>query len=266
MKNRWLPASFFFLLASSISLPSFPQHPHPSTPAPQHNSKSDWHYYQTHGHKSEKWNSLVEAGFDTFESGNLDTAQNFLQRAQALGCKDGLVLFTLAQIIEAKGNLRGALDLYTQLKPVMEKQYTPYPETKSLSEHIAGIYYQLERYDDALPLYLEAIQKQGENFIRLYLVGQIYRIQEKPKEAIGFFEKALNFSPPPEAFAMKRLAQVELMRLYYAANLLEKCVEVVNAILNEDHAHPEALRLRDQIRLKAYQEKERKSWEKMLNK
>lgn len=258
------PLIFFIFFAFLIALPTFPQPQHINTSTHQHNSKSDWSYYQKQGHKSEKWDSLVEAGFDTFESGNLDTAQNFLQRAQALGCKDGLVLFTLARIIEAKGNLRGALELYTQLKPVMEKQYAAHPETKALSEHIAGIYYQLERYDNALPLYLEAIQKQGKNFIRLYLVGQIYRLQEKPKEAIGFFEKALNFSPPPEAFAMKRLAQVELMRLYYVNNLLEKCVEVVNAILNEEPTHPEALHLRDQIRLKAYQEKERKSWEKML--
>lgn len=229
-------------------------------------AKSDWEFYQKHGTTSAKWDSLLEAGFDTFESGNLDTAQNFLQRAQALGCKDGLVLFTLARIIEAKGNLRGALELYTQLKGVMEKQYAAHPETKVLSEHIAGIYYQLERYDDALPLYLEAIQKQGENFIRLYLVGQIYRIQEKPKEAIGFFEKALNFSPPPEAFAMKRLAQVELMRLYYATNDLEKAAQMIDVILQAQPNHPEALHLRDQIRMKAYQEKERKSWEKMLNK
>ena len=229
-------------------------------------AKSDWDFYQKQGHTGPKWDSLVEAGLETFESGNLDTAQNFLQRATALGCQDGLVQLKLAQIIEAKGNLKGALEAYLKLKPLMEQKYPKYPQTQELADHLGRLYYQLEKYDQALPFFLEAIQGQGENFLRLYLAGQIYRMQEKKSEAIGFFEKALTHQPPPESPGpMILLASLELMRLYFATEQSEKALQTAEVILETDPANAEAIQIRDEVRRAKYKEEERKTWERVLN-
>lgn len=208
----------------------------------------------------------MEAGFETFEGDNLDTAQNFLQRAVALGCQDALVLLKLAQIIEARGNLKGSLEIYLQLKPVLEEKYPKHPQAKAMAEQVGRLYFGLEQYDKALPFLLEAIQKQGENFLRLYLAGQIYRMQEKNAEAIGYFEKALTHKiPPGSPPQMILLASLELMRLYFATDQFDKALETANAVLENDPANAEAQNLRDQIRREKYKQEERKTWEKILN-
>ncbi|MBI4125473.1 MAG: tetratricopeptide repeat protein [Deltaproteobacteria bacterium] len=229
-------------------------------------AKSDWDFYQKYGHTSAKWDSLVEAGLETFDGGNLDTAQNFLQRAAALGCKDGLVQLKLAQIIEAKGNLSGAAETILKLKPLLDQQYPKYPQTRDLAGHLGRLYYQLEKYDKALPFFLEAIEKQGENFLFLYLAGQIYRMQEKKAEAITFFEKALQQKPSPESPGpMVLLASLELMRLYFAAEQFDKALQTAEAVLDADPAIAEAQNIRDEIRRAKYKEKEHKTWERILN-
>lgn len=230
-------------------------------------AKSDWDFYQKYGERGPAWDPLVEAGLETFASGNLDTAQNFLQRAATLGCPDALVRLKLAQIIEEKGNLKGALDIYLKLKPVMEQKYPKYPQTEALSEHLGRLYYQLEKYDQALPLFLEAMQRQGENFQRLFLAGQIYRMQENNTEAITFFEKALTHKPPADSPAqMILLTKLELMRLYFNAGQSDKALELADALLDADPANPQALQIRDEIRRAKYKEQERKTWERILNK
>ncbi len=246
---------FFLTLFLTTSAPSFAKTP-----------TSDWASYQQHGHKSPKWDSLVEAGFDTFEGDNAETSLNFLKRAMALGCKDGLVFYKSALIIESAGNLRGALDILEKAEPLLRSRYKEHPATRELSEHLGKIYYQLNRYGEAREKLLEAIAQEGEDFLKLYLVGQIYRMDQKPNEAIGFFEKALAHPVPKESpGGMKRLAQLELMRLYFEAGLFDQSLAMAETILQEEPANPAAVSFRDKIRQKQFQQHEKERWKKMLD-
>lgn len=176
-----------------------------------------------------------------------------------------MVFYKLDLIIESGGNLRGALETLDKAVPLMKSQYKEHPATKKLPEHLGNIYYQLGRYDEALPQFLEAIETDGENFLRLYLAGQIYRMQQNPKEAIPYFEKALTH-PLPQGVpsGMKRLAQIELMKLYFDAGALDQSLAMANEILKEEPMNPAAISTRDKIAQKRFQEKERETWKKVL--
>ena len=228
---------------------------------------SDWNTYQKFGNHSAKWDSLVEAGFDTFEGGNTETAVNFLKRALSLGCQDGLVFYKLALIVESSGNLKGALEMLEKGSPLLQKNYSKLPATAELPEHLGSIYYQLGRYDEALVKFQEAIKVQGENFLRLYLVGQIYRMEQKSTEAISAFEKSLQYEAPKSpAPNFKQLAQIELIHLYSDAKNFDKVLEIANAILKDDPSNPTAISTRDNIQHQRTKDKERESWKKMFSK
>lgn len=227
-------------------------------------SPSDWSLYQKHGTTSPKWDALIEAGFDAFDGANTETAISFFKRALSLGCQDGLVFYKLALVIESGGNLKGTLETLQKAAPLLQKNYPNHPATFTLSEHLGNIYYELGRYDEALPKFLEAIEKQGDNFLRNYLVGQILRMGQRQKEAIPYFEKGLGFPPPKEAPNMKLLAELELVKLYFDTNDLDKALAMANAILKDDPTNAVAISYRDTINHKRAKEKERKTMDKFL--
>ncbi len=234
--------------------------------------KSDWEYYQKMGHTSAKWDPLVEAGLDALDSGNLDTGVNFLERAKGAGCKDGLVLYRLALVKELQGHIEEAVKMLQNAEPLLRNRYTKYPATLNLSEHVGRLYYQLGKYEEALPQYLASIRQQGENFFRLYLVGQMYRMKNQPKEAIAYFEKSLKQpvtlseveGQPVEFGPLKKLARLELMQLYFSAKDYDKAQEMANQILAEDPQNPAAISIRDQIGQMKYKEKERSILKKII--
>ena len=225
--------------------------------------KSDWEYYQKGGHKDPKWDALVEAGFGAFDSSNFDTAINFMERAKALGCKDGLLLYKLATYTELLGNTKDAITLLKEAEPILRNRYPKHPATIQLSEHLAGLYYQAGKYDDALPEYLSAIRTQGENFLRLYLVGQMYRMKKDTKNAIPYFENALK---QPEQNSLRPLAQIELIKLYFDDKSFDKSLAMANQILEQDPQNPIALSYRDEIAHRKTQEKEREVMKRIIEK
>jgi len=132
---------------------------------------------------------------------------------------------------------------------------------------MAGLYYQMNRFDEALAKYLEAIQIDGENFLRSYLAGQIYRMKGEVGNAITFFEKSLEQDPPIQAPGnMKLMAMVELVKLYGQAEQEEKVLELSEKILKLDPNNRMAFKFRDQILHKQRTLQQKKKWKNILDK
>lgn len=249
-----LSSVFCVLSISAISFGSDPQ-------------LTDWAAYQKSGHTSPKWDPFVEAGFEALDGGNLDTGVNFLERAKGAGCKDGLVLYRLAMVQELRGDTKGAAKMLETAEPLLKNRYSKHPATINLSEHLGRLYYQLGQYDEALSEYLLAIRHQGENFFRLYLVGQMYRMKDKTKEAIAYFERSFQYEAPPIEFGpLKKMARLELMQLYYNVKDDDKALEMANQVLAEDPQNPAAVSIRDQISSRKYKEKERNILKRIIEK
>ncbi|MDO8526713.1 MAG: tetratricopeptide repeat protein [Deltaproteobacteria bacterium] len=230
---------------------------------------SDWDYYQQSGHTAPKWDSLVEAGFGAFDSGNTDTAINFLERARSLGCKDGLVTAKLAAIQELRGNIVLALKLLEQAEPILRNRYPKHPVTLGLSEHLGTLLYQQNRYDEALTKFLDSLRMQGNDFLKLYLVGQIYRMKGMTKEAIAYFEKSLSCDVPLQQQAqpnLKLLVEMELLKLYSDNKKDDKALNMANQILARDPQNPAAISVRDEISRRKYKQKEQDVMQRIIEK
>lgn len=225
---------------------------------------TDWEAYQKKGHRSPRWDPLVEAGFSAFEGENLNTAVNFLERARAMGCRDGLLLFKLASYQERQGNIPEAIRLLKEAEPLLRNRYPKNQVTRGLAEHLGGLYYQTGQYEPALPEYLTAIRTQGENFLRLYLVGQMYRMKNQPKEAIAYFERALRHDPPAQTPQLKLAVQIELMKLYYDAKNDEKTAQMIERVLAQDPHNPVALSYQNDLTRRKMKAREREIMRKKL--
>lgn len=229
--------------------------------------QTDWEFYQKSGNKAAKWDSLVEAGFQAFDGENFSVSSRFLERATLLGCGDGLVIYKLAKLTQLQGNYKRGLELLKSAASPLQKNYPEHPATLGLSEQIGGIYFQTGQYDDALTYYLAALQANGDNFLRNFLVGQIYRMKGEKETAISYFEKSLGY-PPPEGSPknMKIAAKVELLQLYSAAQQWDNASKMAEEILAEDPGNSIAQSTKANLEKRQIKDKEKKEWEKVLEK
>lgn len=229
--------------------------------------QTDWDYYQKVGQKSAKWDPLVRAGFEAFDGQNYGAGLSFLKRAMALGCNDGLVLYKLASFQELQGDFKGAVVILKKSEPALRKSYTAHPAAHDLNDHLGGLYFQLEKYEEALAAYLAAIQMEGDNFLRDYLAGQIYRMKGNVSEAVVYFEKSLAFAPPAGSPpAVKLGAKVELLKLYYDTGKNDEALALAEQILAEDPGNPPANSIRNAVQHRRVKEKERGEWKKIIEK
>jgi|SRR3989338_4768779 len=230
-----------------------------------HAAGPDWEAYQKSGHQSPKWNSLVQGGFESFDTGNWSTASNFLERARNKGCKDGLVLFKLGLYQEYLKEYSKAVALMKQADGALQKQYPDHATTRAFHETLGRIYYEWDHYDEALPEIEQAIQQLGENFMRLLMAGQILRMQQQWKAAISAFEKALQYDPPKGmAGNPKQLVLMELMKAHYETGDYDTALQYANIVLKTDPANNLALTYKRQIEQKRHEEHEREVLEKMI--
>lgn len=225
---------------------------------------TDWGYYQLSGNRSEKWDPLVEAGFTALDGGNTNAGVHFLKRGLNLGCRDGLVYSRLALVREAEGDLKEALEILLMAEPLLEKSYPTHPTSLEIKEHLGNLYYGLGKFAEAKGAFLTAIEKNGENFMRLFLVGQIDRMNGEGASALTYFEKALSHSPPPEASDMKIALHLELLEIYHSAENDEKVLEQATAILELIPNHPKALQYKEEVLRKRSQSNQDKGWKKIL--
>ena len=225
----------------------------------------DYALYLKSGDRSPKWNEFIEPAFQSFDSGNFATAYVFLRRAYDQGCRDGLVLFRLGIYKETQHKYKEAADILAQAAEKMEKQYPKHPVTKSIHEHAGRVLYQADDYERALPELDKALINSPDNFMLLFMTGQILRLKKQYPEAQQAFEKAL-VAEPPAALAQNARQKVltELMALAYEVKDLPACQSYIDQVLALSPNNPTAMSYKARIEHELNKQKERELMQKIV--
>lgn len=222
--------------------------------------------YLKSGDKSPKWNEFIEPAFQSFESGNLATAYVFLNRAYNEGCRDGLVLFMLGLYKESKGAYKAASDLLALAAEKIPKQYPGHRFAKEIHEHAGRVLYQADDYNRALPELKKAIEAKPDNFMVLFMTGQILRVKKQYPEAKEMFEKAMKAAPPEGIAAGNAHLKItaELMMLSFELKEFDNCLKYADEILSINPNDPAAISYKQQIERERFKIKEKETIEKLV--
>jgi tetratricopeptide (TPR) repeat protein len=218
---------------------------------------------------------MIKSAFEAYDSGDVEASFTFMQKAYNLGCRDGLLLFKLAVFNESKKAYKDAAAFFKEAKDKLFTQYPDYPETKRINEHLGRVYYQADQFDMAFPELEEALKKDPQNFMLLFMTAQILRLQKQYAAAIERFEKALaviastasqspekpgTASPAPKnsglAMTAKKAILNELMMLYFEQKDFSKCLEYAKLILSIYPNDQAALSYKRAIEQAQYRQKE----------
>lgn len=225
----------------------------------------DYDLYMKSGHKATAWDGMIKAGFNSFDGGDYQTGLVFMNRAYALGCRDGLLLFKLGLYYETQKNFKEAERYLKEAEPNLQKQYPDHKETKNIHEHLARIYYQSDRFDRALPEIEEALKATPDSFMLLFMSAQIYRLQKNYPQAIANFEKALLVPMPPDLKPdPKKAVYSELMTLYYELKDFANCLKYAEMVLTVAPNDRAALSYRQQIQTMQYKQREQEAIKKII--
>ena len=225
----------------------------------------DWEAYRQNGDRSPNWNSFIESGFNAFDGGNWSTASNFLQRAYSKGCRDGLLLFKLGAYQEYLKEYSKAIELLKEAYKPLKNQYPDHELTRSYHEHLGRIYYETDNYKEAKPHLVTAIQEMGENFMRLFMLGQILRMEKDWSQAIKAFEKSLKYEPPPIPNEDARiLVMLELMKIHNETENFDAALDYANRILSVQPQNTMAQQYRRNIEQKKFHEKQNEAIKEMI--
>ena len=159
-------------------------------------TKRDYSLYLKMGDRSSKWNEYVKPAFESFDNGNIATASIFLNKAYEMGCKDPLVLFRLGIIKEIRGKTADAAVIFTQAAEGIEKYYPKHPISEGIYKHTGRALYGSNRHLEALPYLTEALKLEPNDFMLLFMAGQILHQMKEPDKAKIALEKALGVSRP----------------------------------------------------------------------
>jgi tetratricopeptide (TPR) repeat protein len=136
------------------------------------------------------------------QSGELSAAVASYQAALKLDGKNKEVLNGLAVVYSTQGNFEGAREILTRL--VDEA-----PQNLDYRFNLGVVHTQLEQYSLALET-MQSILDLSPEYIRAYVVlGQIFEVQGRKKEAEGIYEGALKRWPNEAIFqnALKQVTQ-----------------------------------------------------------
>lgn len=223
----------------------------------------DYSLYKKSGDRSAKWDSLVKAGFETFDSNNLETSYAFMQKAYDLGCRDGLLLFKLGLFYENSKDYKKTLEYYEKASSNLLNTYPNHIESKRIYEHLGRVYYQTEQNDKAREALEKAVKNDPKNFMIHFMLAQISRMEKNYTEAISHFEEALTLETPEEMKPIK-IILTELMKLYFEMKDYENCLRYADNILAQWPGDSTALSYRGQIEKMQYEQKERETIRKMV--
>lgn len=205
--------------------------------------------YIKQGDRSPTWNELVESGFKAFDSDNLPTALVFLDKAYALGCRDGMALYRLASIHESRGNAVKAVELMEEARPRLKKDYASTSAAKNVDAHLGRLYFETDHYDKALPLLAAAVKTEPDNFTLHFIAGQVMRHEARLQEAYDLYKRALTLTPPEGVTATDpKLAVVkELMAVTYEMKRYDESLACAEQILAVDPKNALALSYKNRI-------------------
>ena len=201
-------------------------------PADVANTRKDIKLYNRAGHKSKKWDELIAPAFESFDSGNLATSLVFMQKAYDKGCRDSLLLFRLALYRETTGALAKAADLMKIAAEKLPKQYPSHPLAHEVDAHAARTLYKVDRTDDALVHINKAIARTPNDFMLLFMGGQILRQKKENGKALLLLMKANSMPIPPDMdknFTRKTLLN-ELVAITYELGEYESSSAYINEV------------------------------------
>lgn len=208
----------------------------------------DYSYYLKSGHKSPKWNEFIEPAFQTFDSENMSTASIFMQRAYDQGCRDPLLLFRYGIYLESKGKYNDAAELLLETADGVKKRYPSHPLNKSIYKHTGRTLYHVGRYSEALTQLTEALKIQNDDFMLLFMSGQILHHLGELQKARFILEKAA-LSPPPMDMAASTVKPLlhELILITSKMGDMVACEIYVNQLLTFFPDDPMALQHRREL-------------------
>ena len=134
--------------------------------------------------------------------------------------------FTAAERQFIEGNTSSALKLFEEYL----EAYSEGAFSKAASYYLAELYFEKERFDEALVAYESLIQENVSNYTEKALTRIITILKNKEKliEAIPYLEQLMTIASFKEN---KRFAILNLMQAYYAHEEFEKSSEIAEAVL-----------------------------------
>lgn len=153
-------------------------------------TKNDYKIYLKSGHRSPKWDELIEPAFTAFDSDNLATASIFLQKAYELGCRDPLVLYRLAIYAESRGDTLKSAELFNTTVEEITKRHQTHPLAKTINKQAATALYRLGKNELALTRIQKAIESEPDDFMLLFMAGQLSRMANDNETALTHFTRA----------------------------------------------------------------------------
>lgn len=211
-------------------------------------SARDYKLYLKAGHRSDKWNGDIEPAFQAFDSGNMPTAQVFMNKAYESGCRDGLFLFRYGLYKEQQAEYLAAGDILDEASKGLNKSYPSHPFAKLVHEHAGRALFEADSHDKALPHLKAAVLLQPKNFTLNFILGQTLRIKGEPFEAKQYLEAALALPRPPGLdFDPTEALLVELLTVTCEYNEMAGCAQYSEAILKINPGNPIANRYRQKL-------------------
>lgn len=227
--------------------------------------QNDYSFYLKSGDRSPKWNDFIEPAFSSFDSGNLATAYVFLKRAYEAGCRDGLLLYRLGIYKESLHLYNEAAILLAEAATKIPKQYAKHPLARGIHEHAGRALYQANDFVRALPELEKALEFTPDNFMLLFMSGQILRTNAQPASAREHFKRALKAKPPEglETDAKYRLLR-ELIIVTYDLKDLSTCSSYIQQVLAIAPTDPIALSYKQKLEREQQKRKEMEVIERMI--
>lgn len=207
----------------------------------------DLQEFQKHGSKKAKWAPLVEAGFSAFDSGSTEAAASFFQQAIEKGCKDSLVYFDMGLYYESNNNMIEA-EKYLKLAAAgLPGQYPSHEASKTIHEHLGRIFFSTGNLPGAKAEITKAIEKQGESFTLLFLLGSIARQENDYNGVVNYYTTALSLPPTPgtDPQAIVLTLLVEIGKAYYELKQYDNSIKTWDQILTYSPNHPIARKYKE---------------------
>lgn len=225
----------------------------------------DYGFYLKSGHRSPQWDEFIEPGFQSFANGNYATAFLFLKQAFDRGCRDGLVLFMMGIFKESQRAYPEAAELLAQAAIRIPKQYPGHHLAKGIHEHAGRALYQIDDFVRALPELQKALEHSPDNFMLLFMAGQLLRMNKRTQEAKVLFETALTAKPPAglEQDSKHRLAR-ELMILSFELKDYAACSSYADQVLAIDPGDAAALKYKQRVGQQIHLKQQMEKMERML--
>jgi tetratricopeptide (TPR) repeat protein len=240
--------------------------PGPLVPKDRASTERDIKLYRTSGHRSPKWDELIAPGFESFDGGNLATAFVFLQRAYDRGCRDGLVLFRLGLYQESREAYKEAAKMLDLAAEKILQRYPAHPLAKEIDAHAARALYQIDDYEGALNHIRRALVHQPQDFMLLFMGGQIQRTKKLYSQARALLERALATKIPEgmDRDQTRRTVLNELVVITYELKDYDACVSYADQVLAIAPRDPTAMSYKQKVEHERHLQKQKEIIERLV--